>query len=475
MPLSTRTPNSRNHLTSFPTKQRSTRTLAVFALATLSFLVIFILLYKQQKLRREGDDVSRKSSTNKNKNHHIKVNDEDDLLHHDHQHQHANNDDNDELQHHNADDEVGAEIGHSLYDRRMKQISETCEKAFPPDLIRNALNTGGGRSRHQSVNGGNSNPVFTKKKKVLYFIGDSHALRSFRWMTMFVKIANFLKPASVLYVDETVVHNMDRGVFHDQPKIEVKLIPNPARLMSIEFRRAVFVEDVAEVLKQITASTRKERNFEAIIYLSAGSWDFLRPTFDRHGFTIDSLFPNVNSRQDSQHQIGNEHLITLEEATEVFHKRVGSKWKENCEKLDTSIINAFGWGNDVEEDHHLRRQMSNGGIVSRVSWRWPGAPNCTASRFQQPRASLALEAACNFISDNWWDEFFSIAKQNVRPGDRKPSQQHHSNDEILKAKFDFFVERKNWEECTSKVDGVHPTQLCVAKEMGSYLLRVLSL
>lgn len=383
--------------------------------------------------------------------------------------------------------DVGAEIGNSLYDQRLKYVTKICQDAFPSVLMRNALNSGGGRSvpmaLQRAINNrdndplhSNSNPLFTKKKKVIYFIGDSHALRAFRWTTMFLRLANFLKPASEHFVAQFTIHSMNLGVFHDKARIEMQLIPNPSRLQSIEFRRGVFIEDAMSIMKEITEQTRKERNFEAIIYMSVGSWDFLRSTVDRQGFSFETMFPKVKSRLDAPHQIGNEHLITEDEANTAFRQHIGKRWRDNCEKMNTEIVNAFAWGEDLDEDHHLRRLTSNGGIVSRVAWRFPGSPNCTSSRFHPPRASVELESACNLLTDTWWDEFRTIARDMVQPHEKKPvhRKSHGDEDASLKSQFNFHYERRNLPECNEKVDGIHPDNFCMAKEAGSFLLRVLS-
>lgn len=324
-----------------------------------------------------------------------------------------------------------------------------------------------------------------RKRKAVFFVGDSHALRTFRWTGMFLELSKYLKPASSEYVNEKLIFNFDLGVFHDAPRTKLELIPNPSRLESIEFRRAAFMSDVVAVLHQIAETVvRREKDFEAFVFISVGAWDILRPTLENNGFTIDSLFGDLwkvhqaKDRQEvPQNGDGSNQLKTTfneEESSEV-HDKFLTKWKDSCDRINTALVNVFGWGESVDEDHHIRRQMTNSGVFNRVTWRWPGRPNCSAPRFQSPRATPILEAACPLISESWWPSLRGTAMEVVRPTEKRPAvgaQEHHdvANDPI----FEVYAERLKSAECRDKVDGVHPSHMCVAKEAGSYLLRVLS-
>lgn len=381
------------------------------------------------------------------------------------------------------DKHEAAEIG--ALNEKTKYAASICDKVVPIDTIKHVLvyphKFRGTREIGQDE--------ASRVKKRLFFVGDSNALRMFRWTALFLHFAKFLTPPSSEYVTEHIVYNLNTGILHDRERISIDVVNNANRLSKIEFRRAAYTEDFNDVLNDITHNVvRTEKNFQAIVWISSGSWDILRPNKLKHDFTIDQLFDKlyhqtmkeaggdaaaaaknnkINEPQQQQHQ-------EVDEAELGFtHDRMMQRWKTSCERVNEALIAAFGWGPDeVDEDHHIRRAMGNKGTYERVTWRFPGPPNCSASRFHPPRASKILEFACPFFSAperSWWEGFLGQAREVVRPLDAK-KKDDHGNDPI----FEFTSERRDLPECDLKEDGVHPSHLCVAKEAAAYLMRVLS-
>lgn len=407
----------------------------------------------------------------------------------------------------------------------VEHIKAICEQSVPPELLRHVMSID-----HSGNRNGGAGENQMRRPRSLIFVGDSHALRMFRWVGLMLYFGNQLRAESSDLVGEYFPINLDQGVTSSPETMRLNLIPNAARLISVQFRRGTFLDDAASAIEKlneevtfarrnqddnivlqkdaIASANRNPKNMDVLLYLSVGNWDILRPEQHRHGFTLDTVHDDLVARFSSlqeklkakmeaeehrEEQVGIGVIVdheqrdllrarrlqddaqrALSEAADFALEKTMPRWKQSCGLVHDAAKAAL---NPARSDITGEAGgMSDG--ASRILWRWSSPPNCTADRFNPPRAKISLSKLCPFIAGNFWhDRYFEAVKEIVRQG--KGSDQDPAAVKKRPA-FELYEQVRSDGRsdmgvgCASKADGVHPSHFCAAREAGAALLKSLS-